>query len=57
MRSVSASKLHRADEGKLMQHPPGPGELPLLLSFGSQLLNISSKSGDTMKDISKFLVA
>lgn len=57
MRTLSGAKLHSADEWRLMWCQLGPGDLTLLLSFGSQLLGISSKSADTMKDISKFLMA
>lgn len=57
MRTLSGAKLHKADEWRLTQSPLGLGELTLLLSFRTQLLDISNKSADTMKDLSKFLMA
>lgn len=57
VRTLSGAKLHRADEWRLMSRLPGLGELTILLSFGTQLLGISNKSTDTVKDISKFLMA
>lgn len=57
VRTLSGAKLHKADEWRLTQSPLGLGELTLLLSFRTQLLHISNKSADTMKDLSKFLMA
>lgn len=57
MRTLSGAKLHNADEWRLTQSPLGLEELTILLSFRTQLLDISNKSADTMKDLSKFLTA